>query len=131
MKFNKKEAATKAELAMMGRVCTIASLDELEFILDTMLAALGYAAKGSEVLEKIKVHASEKNEYKHISCAMLEGMHLINVVAYNPDEDGDTYELTRENGVFGYCYNASSPDCSEWGYSGFKKGLDRVIRREW
>lgn len=128
---DKKYVLSKAELVMMGRVCVINNLEELEAVIDYILKTLDFTETGKGVIDMMKKHGSEKNEYKHIACTKFDGMVLINIVAYNPENDGPEYDLTKSDGVFGYCYNANAPYCSEWGYSAFERDQEGIARRVW
>lgn len=84
-----------------------------------------------EILEKALRYGEKGAKLTHIVVNRLMGTDTVISFVISDDEYtiNSAEDLTTENGVISYCYNATFPDCSELGYCFYSKLSDGNIHR--
>lgn len=84
-----------------------------------------------EILEKALRYGEKGARLTHIVVNRLMGTDTVISFVISDDEYpiNSAEDLTTENGVISYCYNATFPDCSELGYCFYAKLSDGNIHR--
>jgi len=116
----------KAEIILMGYAQMIEGEDELRVMLDYFKGPLRCHYDTDKVIKE-SVQYCKNPRFKSLSVNKICGMRMI-AIGLETDEDEEPFDLLNEYGVFGYVYNIDAPDCSELGYSFYKK-KNNFIRR--
>jgi|GEM_PF-1901306 len=126
--MTKNEIAGNAEAVFMGLFVPVKGDEELIKgilnYLDTFFKNANQPGIDSdEVLRLAMRYVKDKTtQITHIGVNTLEDMVLITLPLKNSEEiEKLGYSLDSKDGEFCFCYNATYPDCSELGYSYFKK----------
>ena len=133
----KDEAETRCELALMGKCVPINSNEEVDFMTQYILSAMGHADDYTDldiVKERI-CRYSNKNEVKYMVCnTILDGMKCITYLV-DTHEKGEPAPFETDYGTgfpcaFSYVFNTDADDCSEFGDCFFKKMSDGFYHRK-
>ena len=126
--MTKNEISARAEAALMGMFVPVkGDADLIKGMLNYFDVFFKNANQpgidADEVLRLAFRYVEDKTTVvTHIGVNTLEDMVSITLPLKTADEIAERgYKLDSKDGEFGFCYNATYPDCSELGYSYFKK----------
>ena len=95
------------------------------------LGGIKLAHSAKEVIDKALRFYDEGAKLTHVVVNKLYGTDVVITLLVSDEECPITSDadILSRNGVLGYCYNATYPDCSELGYSFYAKHRDGTIHR--
>ncbi len=119
---------TKAEIALRGIAVEINTNEEAIDVLDEIAVILEEDFTGARVFKEA-VRYCKGVEIEYLSVNTLDDMILIALtMTTDEDEEEEPYDILNNNGVFGYVYNVTYPDCSELGYSFYELKNNNIVR---
>lgn len=131
------ELQGRAELAMMGKFVHCLSDEEVNFMTDYIIEALGYGDKlnfeDNFVNTRIRQYESgKKNLVTHMGCVTIYGMPVITYCVDTPDSPKPFTEDYGSGYPASFTYNLNLSDdmmCSEFGDAFFEKKPDGFYHR--
>lgn len=132
----KQEVATRCELALMGKVVPVNNNDEVQFMTEYMLSAMGHEEPLIEDFVKNTINHYGQNNIKYLVCNTIQGMKCITYLLESADEDEESYPAPFEEDygtgtpcAFCYVFNTECDWCSEFGDCFFEKQSDGYYHR--
>ena len=126
--MTKGEIAARAEASLLGLFIPVNGdhevVKEMLKYFNTFFKNTGSVSiDADEILRLTFRYVEDKTTViTHIGVNTIDDAVLITLPLKNAEELKEHgYTLDAEDGEFCYCYNATYPDCSELGYSYFKK----------
>lgn len=127
--YSKGELNARAEMLLQGHVINHSNMDNIKYIIDYVSKVLNKSVKSEEIIEKAFQYISDRKHTKIVGLSLNTLMGEMAVLDLVFKEDGENdFDIESEDGVFGYCYNYTCPDCSELGYSYFKRENGKLHR---
>lgn len=127
---NNKKWATDAEVAMMGTTIVVENNEHLKFMVDYIRKVLRNSGLVSDIAPaETIIEAVNKYNENNVPVSHF----VVNTSAFGVlltfVRDDEMESITQEDGVLGYVYNLTYPDCSELGivYFGNERGFIRRI----
>lgn len=96
------------------------------------LGGIKLVHSASEIIDKALKHCDKDSKITHVVVNRLCEVNDIIITLLISDSEypvNSEEDIVRPQGVFGYCYNASYPECSELGYSYYEKQDDGTTHR--
>lgn len=120
MKNNGKWSA-KAEMILMGMMQPVSNAEEAIYIIEYILKVLDNetTVTGLDVFNDAHKYCDD-GIIQYIHVGTVCGMKMI-ALPMTTAEDTEPFDIVNPDGVFGYVYNVDDPQCSELGYTFFKK----------
>lgn len=117
------------EMILMGHVHQLIEEDNIKYVIDYMLEVLEkeWEVTADEIYEKAYEFV-DKDKTKVIGLSMNTICGEMQCLTLIFKDEGKPFNIEDENGVFCYCYNLTYPDCSELGYSFFKREHGKLHR---
>ena len=133
----KQEAETRCELALMGKVVPVNSNDEVQFMTEYILSAMGHDEPLIEDFVSKTINHYGLNYVKYLVCTTVEDMKCITYLLESAsDDDGEQYPAPVEEDygtgypcAFCYVFNTDVDWCSEFGDCFFEKRADGFYHR--
>lgn len=127
--YSKGELNAKAELLMMGFVQQITDINNIRYIIDYVSKVLHESITADEVIENAYKYISNKDKIHIVGLSIntiMEEMICLTLIL--KDDEDELFNIEDPDGVFCYCYNYTYPDCSELGYSYFRRDNGKLHR---
>ena len=133
----KQEAETRCELALMGKVVPVNSNDEVQFMTEYILSAMGHDESLIEDFVERTINHYGQNNVKYLVCNTVMDMKCITyLLECASDDEEEQYPAPFEEDygtgypcAFCYVFNAESDWCSEFGDCFFEKKPDGFYHR--
>ena len=132
----KQEMETRCELALMGKVVPVNSNDEVQFMTQYILSAMGHEESLIEDFVSKSINRYGQNNVKYLVCNTIHGMKCITYLLECASDEEETYPAPFEEDygsgypcAFCYVFNAESDWCSEFGDCFFEKNSDGYYHR--
>lgn len=126
--YSKGELNALAEMLMMGFVKQFTDEDNIKYVIDYVSKTLGKDITADEIYEKAYEFISDKDKTKVVGLSVNTLYGEMQCLTLIFKDEGEPFNIEDENGVFCYCYNYTYPDCSELGYSFFKREHGKLHR---
>ena len=130
--YSKGELNARAEMLLQGHVINHSDMDNIKYIIDYVSKVLNNSVKSEEIIENAFKYINKKDKTHIVGLSLNTIMSEIVVLTLILRDENETHEdmfdIEDENGVFCYCYNYTYPDCSELGYSYFKRENGKLHR---
>lgn len=117
---------SKAKKALNGYTVPINTNEEAIDVLDEIAELLEEDFTGAEIFKEA-IRYCRDAEIEYLSVMIYEDMILIGL-PMTTDEDEEPFNILSEQGVFGYVYNVTCPECSELGYSFYVEFEGELVR---
>lgn len=133
----KQEAETRCELALMGKVVPVNSNDEVQFMTEYILSAMGHDEPLIEDFVSKTINHYGQNNVKGLVCTTVEDMKCITyLLECASDDEEEQYPAPFEEDygtghpcAFCYVFNTDVDWCSEFGDCFFEKRADGFYHR--
>ena len=132
----KQEAETRCELALMGKVVPVNSNDEVQFMTEYILSAMGHDEPLIEDFVSKTINHYGQNNVKGLVCTTVEDMKCITYLLESASDGGEQYPAPFEEDygtgypcAFCYVFNTDVDWCSEFGDCFFEKRADGFYHR--
>ena len=133
----KQEAETRCELALMGKVVPVNSNDEVQFMTEYILSAMGHDEPLIEDFVSKTINHYGQNNVKGLVCTTVEDMKCITYLLESAsDDEEEQYPAPFEEDygtgypcAFCYVFNTDVDWCSEFGDCFFEKRADGFYHR--
>ena len=132
----KQEAETRCELALMGKVVPVNSNDEVQFMTEYILSAMGHDEPLIEDFVSKTINYYGQNNVKYLVCNTVMDMKCITYLLENASDGGEQYPAPFEEDygtgypcAFCYVFNTDVDWCSEFGDCFFEKRADGFYHR--
>ena len=132
----KQEAETRCELALMGKVVPVNSNDEVQFMTEYILSAMGHDEPLIEDFVSKTINYYGQNNVKYLVCNTVMDMKCITYLLESASDGGEQYPAPFEEDygtgypcAFCYVFNTDVDWCSEFGDCFFEKRADGFYHR--
>ena len=133
----KQEMETRCELALMGKVVPVNSNDEIQFMTEYILSAMGHKESLIDDFVERTINHYGQNNVKYLVCNTVMDMKCITyLLECASDDEEEQYPAPFEEDygsgypcAFCYVFNTESDWCSEFGDCFFEKKSDGYYHR--
>ena len=132
----KQEAETRCELALMGKVVPVNNNDEVQFMTEYILSAMGHDEPLIEDFVSKTINYYGQNNVKYLVCNTVMDMKCITYLLESASDGREHYPAPFEEDygtghpcAFCYVFNTDVDWCSEFGDCFFEKRADGFYHR--